>query len=218
VQAKRGVNSFACDGNDHLINNLRELHLDQLFGGYVDYSFQDLTKTSYPDSQFDAISCVSVLEHIPAPYDKNAVLELQRILKPGGYLILTVDFTPTIDHLGQSRLKYYFDRAYRLARNGEYSEVINAIKRKYLAQRAVAQGEAKHLRSANQCFEASHLEDDIIPLLIGEEIESRLVFPKDPYSIKPSDAVRFWSLEGKENASYERKVLPAGLIIQKPIK
>ncbi len=41
-----------------------------------------------PAESFDAITCVSVLEHIPA--DREAVQQMWRLLKPGGVLVLTV--------------------------------------------------------------------------------------------------------------------------------
>ncbi|MCG8352919.1 MAG: class I SAM-dependent methyltransferase [Chloroflexales bacterium] len=40
------------------------------------------------DDTYDVIVCTQVLEHIPNPF--KAVAELQRILKPGGRLLLTV--------------------------------------------------------------------------------------------------------------------------------
>jgi ubiquinone/menaquinone biosynthesis C-methylase UbiE len=39
---------------------------------------------------FDAIICISVLEHV-FEYDK-AINEIERVLKPGGKLLLTVPF------------------------------------------------------------------------------------------------------------------------------
>ena len=51
----------------------------------------DITDISVlPDSSIDAIVCISVLEHI-FDYEK-AMKELERVLKPGGKLLLTVPF------------------------------------------------------------------------------------------------------------------------------
>lgn len=48
----------------------------------------DATKLPFPDKSFDKIICSEVLEHIP---DYQAVLaEIERILKPGGLLAITV--------------------------------------------------------------------------------------------------------------------------------
>ena len=46
----------------------------------------DLTNIAYPDASFDAVLCYHVLEHIPD--DVQAMRELHRVLKPGGWAIL----------------------------------------------------------------------------------------------------------------------------------
>jgi SAM-dependent methyltransferase len=48
----------------------------------------DITDIQYPDNSFDVIYCSHVLEHIPD--DRQAMLELARVLKPGGWAILQV--------------------------------------------------------------------------------------------------------------------------------
>lgn len=55
--------------------------------------FQDVTQLSHPDRSFDAVLSFDVLEHVP---DYQAALsEFYRVLKPGGYLILTAPFEQT---------------------------------------------------------------------------------------------------------------------------
>jgi SAM-dependent methyltransferase len=48
----------------------------------------DITDIQYPDASFDVILCNHVLEHVPA--DRQAMRELYRVLKPGGWAILQV--------------------------------------------------------------------------------------------------------------------------------
>jgi SAM-dependent methyltransferase len=43
-----------------------------------------------PDEMYDYIVCTEVLEHTLQPF--NAISEIRRILKPGGYLFLSVPF------------------------------------------------------------------------------------------------------------------------------
>lgn len=50
----------------------------------------DITKIPEPDASFDAIMCVEVFEHLSEPI--KAIQEFARLLKPGGYLILTAPF------------------------------------------------------------------------------------------------------------------------------
>ncbi len=50
----------------------------------------DITSIPRPDASFDAIMCTEVLEHVP---DAVAALkELNRLLRPGGYLLITAPF------------------------------------------------------------------------------------------------------------------------------
>lgn len=51
----------------------------------------DITDIQYPDNQFDIIYCSHVLEHIQN--DQQAMRELFRVLKPGGWAILQVPIT-----------------------------------------------------------------------------------------------------------------------------
>jgi len=50
----------------------------------------DITVIPEPDASFDAIMCIEVFEHLPEPI--KAIQEFARLLKPGGYLILTAPF------------------------------------------------------------------------------------------------------------------------------
>jgi ubiquinone/menaquinone biosynthesis C-methylase UbiE len=50
----------------------------------------DITAIPQPDTSFDAIMCIEVLEHLPDPL--AALRELARLLKPGGHLIITAPF------------------------------------------------------------------------------------------------------------------------------
>ena len=58
--------------------------------GSIRYEYGDLTKTEFCDNTFDAIVCLSVIEH---GVDIDAYLqEMSRILKPGGVLITSTDY------------------------------------------------------------------------------------------------------------------------------
>ncbi len=69
--------------------------------GPICYLPGDLTRTPYPDGFFDAITCMSVIEHGVALDDYFR--EMWRLLKPGGLLITSTDYYPTpIDTRRQS--------------------------------------------------------------------------------------------------------------------
>jgi len=69
--------------------------------GPIRYLPGDITRTSFPDGHFDAISCMSVIEHgVPL---EAYFREMYRLLKPGGLLITSTDYYPTpIDTQGMT--------------------------------------------------------------------------------------------------------------------
>lgn len=68
--------------------------------GPIRYIPGDLTRTPFPDEDFDAITCLSVIEHgVPLP---DYFREMYRLLKPNGLLITSTDYYPTpIDTRGK---------------------------------------------------------------------------------------------------------------------
>ncbi len=62
--------------------------------GEFDYGkldiISDITSIPAPDSSFDAIMCIEVLEHLPDPI--KAIQEFYRLLKPNGHLLITAPF------------------------------------------------------------------------------------------------------------------------------
>ena len=59
-----------------------------------DYSnldiISDITSIPVENETFDVVMCIEVFEHLPNPVD--ALVELDRVLKPGGKLIMTTPF------------------------------------------------------------------------------------------------------------------------------
>lgn len=94
-----------CDNDVRLESVLRRGAPDQI----RQFSVMDLSSLGYKDDAFDAVVCLSVLEHLQVG-DRGAVLsEMSRILRPGGQLILTFDMAMSsgegeIDALGVLRL------------------------------------------------------------------------------------------------------------------
>ncbi|MBN1903165.1 class I SAM-dependent methyltransferase [Candidatus Sumerlaeota bacterium] len=78
-----------------------------LFGSPPEYRVQDLTNLEFEDNHFDRVFCVSVLEHIEEELvsggkrvnyhkqnlDVKALGEMFRVLKPGGILMLTIEWS-----------------------------------------------------------------------------------------------------------------------------
>ncbi len=68
----------------------------EALAGRVQYHHGSMFDAPFPDDSFDRITCLSVLEHVISPREPRrhepCLRELRRILKPGGLLIVTVDF------------------------------------------------------------------------------------------------------------------------------
>jgi len=60
----------------------------------------DITRMQFPDGYFDAVACMSVIEHgVPL---NGYFQEMHRVLKQGGLLITSTDYYPTpVDTRGQ---------------------------------------------------------------------------------------------------------------------
>lgn len=69
--------------------------------GPIVYEPVDITKTSYPAAHFDAVTCLSVIEH--GVDLRRYFEEMSRIIVPGGLLITSTDYWDTpVDTRGQS--------------------------------------------------------------------------------------------------------------------
>ena len=71
-----------------------------LKSGPIRYEHGDITALAYRDSAFDAVTCLSVIEH--GVDLRRYFAEMSRVLKPGGLLITSTDYFDTpIDTGGQ---------------------------------------------------------------------------------------------------------------------
>jgi len=84
---RRIKNKIFNENPDQLINEMLR-NKDNFFHLTV----QDLEKTNYESSFFDFISSLSVLEH--GVNVSNYLSEMNRILKPGGFLLTSTDYWP----------------------------------------------------------------------------------------------------------------------------
>tara|TARA_B100001287_G_scaffold120460_1_gene101508 strand:- start:750 stop:1499 length:750 start_codon:yes stop_codon:yes gene_type:complete len=108
----------------------------------------DITSIPIENDYFDAVMCIEVFEHLPNPIE--ALLELNRVLKPGGKLILTAPFASLTHyspyHYATGFNKYFYEHhlknidheSIRIEANGNYFEFlaqevrrINTVSQKY---------------------------------------------------------------------------------------
>ncbi|MCW3073843.1 MAG: methyltransferase protein [Flaviaesturariibacter sp.] len=94
----------------------------------------DITAIPLPDHSVDAIMCTEVLEHIPDPV--AAIKEFKRLVKPGGYLLITAPFASLTHfapyHFASGLSRFFYEHHLPandfaiedLALNGNYFEYI----------------------------------------------------------------------------------------------
>jgi len=72
----------------------------------------DIVSIPLPDRSLDAIMCTEVLEHIPDPL--AAIKEFSRLLKPGGYLLITAPFASLTHfapyHFASGLSRYFYEK------------------------------------------------------------------------------------------------------------
>jgi len=72
----------------------------------------DILSIPLPDKSVDAIMCTEVLEHIPDPL--GAIKEFGRLVKPGGYLLITAPFASLTHfapyHFASGLSKYFYEK------------------------------------------------------------------------------------------------------------
>ncbi len=80
------VNYAGVDVSEKLVAKARELWKD----AGPQFEVGDILDLPVPDGRFDAVIAVAVLHHIPSPlYRLQAIRELARAARPGGYVLMT---------------------------------------------------------------------------------------------------------------------------------
>jgi len=78
----------------------------------------DILSIPLPDHSVDAIMCTEVLEHIPDPL--GAIKEFNRLVKPGGYLLITAPFASITHfapyHFASGLSRFFYEK--NLTENG----------------------------------------------------------------------------------------------------
>ena len=71
------------------LENVRSLASKINFAGNYSTDCIDAKNMDFPDNKFDRIVSISVIEHVNNHGDSEVMREMWRVLKPGGFLILT---------------------------------------------------------------------------------------------------------------------------------
>ncbi len=133
-----GLNVNGVDASRPMVEMARELAGEASLGDVLVFnSVVTVESLPFPDDHFDGCICLSVLEYLDHPH--LCLDELQRVLKPGGLLILSVPHRLSPIRLLQ---KLIFGTLRAMApRNWEYATLSNfALTRTELASNLCARG------------------------------------------------------------------------------
>ena len=87
LQARRGFRVQAVDFSESALRRARANVQKAALCDQIQIQQEDLLSLSFPDSTFDYILCWGVLMHIAEA--EQALSELSRVLKPGGFLVIS---------------------------------------------------------------------------------------------------------------------------------
>lgn len=76
---------------------------------------EDATSLNFGDNTVNVITVISTIEHIPGDGDSKAMAEFQRVLRPGGRVVVTVPTSPTYRESDSTYYYYGFERRYDFA-------------------------------------------------------------------------------------------------------
>ena len=85
--AREGVDVTSADLFEEEVERWRRLTARET---NLRFEVADGRALPYEDASFDHAYSISVLEHIPAPGDEEALNELARVVKPGGRVVITL--------------------------------------------------------------------------------------------------------------------------------
>jgi SAM-dependent methyltransferase len=80
----------------------------------ADLHLADAGHLPFPDENFDCVTCIEVLEHIPAASRRQSLHEMRRVLRRGGRLVLRVPHAGTFAFLDSNNLRFRAPRLYDL--------------------------------------------------------------------------------------------------------
>lgn len=88
--ASEGCEVFTVDISDKKVEEAKRL--SEYLGLPMKHLCQSITNLKFPNSCFDRVFCICVIEHLRLDEQSLALKELGRALKPGGILSLTFDY------------------------------------------------------------------------------------------------------------------------------
>lgn len=134
----------------------------------------------YEDDSFDLVTCLDVIEHLRL--DLPAFRELYRVLRPGGYLLVTLPSRPGLysdfDCLAGHLRRYTFGEVRRLLHLGgfqplrltSYTVLVHPLVRFYMWRGNLVGGRGEYTQGMETLFPGTHR---VLEALL--ELEARLI-------------------------------------------
>lgn len=128
--AREGVDVTSVDAYEDEIERWRRLTEGKR---NLRFDVADGRALPYPDETFEHAYSISVLEHIAAPGDREALNELARVVKPGGRVVITLPHAPAAYDEHRDRPLYggddtFFQRWYDDAALEELTASVPALR------------------------------------------------------------------------------------------
>lgn len=99
----KGVCYKGVDLSDSMINRANSNYANLVREGKADFKVADCENLPFNDGEFDILSAVALIEYLPDP--SKALDEIFRVLKSGGYALITVPNKKCINNLFRSIFK-----------------------------------------------------------------------------------------------------------------
>jgi SAM-dependent methyltransferase len=168
----------------------------------------------FADASFDHVTCIEVLEHIPAELRRATIDEVWRVLKPGGRFILRCPHAGTFQGLDANNLRFRFPQLYRsIIRKGRRDDGYRENSNGVVWHQHFSRDELIELTSPKFDVEATRYGGMVL-LPLGDIIRwpfYRLNLHRNPV-LKMIDRVMAWDL----GIDYGRASFTILLILRKP--
>jgi len=72
----------------------------QRYGSTIDFRVGSMEKLAFDDASLDTVVCLEGIEHVPQAIGRSFLDEVRRVLRPGGFLLLSSPHCKTGKHSG----------------------------------------------------------------------------------------------------------------------
>lgn len=114
---RRGATTYATEMDPQYLQRQKDYQVTLNIPAKRGFRVQaeDATRLSFGDNSLDFITVISTIEHIPGNGDSLAMGEFERVLRPGGRVVVTVPTSPEYTEAASTFYYHGFERRYDAA-------------------------------------------------------------------------------------------------------